>query len=199
MGSTWLCVPWHQRGAPCSDPPSSTRARPAVRSSLPRPARSPELGFQPSPCPTAPRSLLREQGLPTPRPGARTPGGWEGCARSAHPASGAAAAAAAGGPPAALSGSRAPGSAPAAAAGARAPPGAGPAAAALRTPAAGRRRQQLPPRCPSSYCSEGSSRCSLGKRSLPLARNRLPTFHRSARAERKSDAYFLLVVDGKGN
>lgn len=79
---------------------------------------------------------------------------------------------------AALRGTGAPGSAPAASRG-RPPPGAGPAAAALRTPPARRQRQQLQPRCPSSYFSDGSSRCCLGKRFFPPARNRFPTFHQS--------------------
>lgn len=80
--------------------------------------------------------------------------------------------------PAALRGAGAPGSAPAESRG-RPTPGAGPAAAALRTPAARRQRQQLQPHCPSSYFSDGSSRCCLGKRFFPPARNRFPTFHQS--------------------
>lgn len=165
--------------------------QPAVRGSAPRPARSSGLFFNTSPCPPppCPRSL-RKQGLPPPRAAERARcGGWEGCARPAHPRV-RPELAAGGWRLAALRGARAPGSAPAAS-GARPPPGAGPAAAAVRTPAARRHRQQLPPHCPSSYFSDGSSWCRLGKRSLPRARNRLPTSHQSAQTERKSNAYFF--------
>lgn len=187
MRNTWSC-PADQRGAHCGDHPLSARARPADPGSAPRPARSEGLFFNTSPCPPP----------PGPRPPQSPPAGPPATPRcGAHPAAAGRAAPAPLTPasvrswrPAALRGARAPGSAPAAA-GARPPPGAGPAAAAVRTPAARRHRQQLPPPCPSSYFSDGSSRCRLGKRSPPFARNRLPTSHRSAQTGRKSNAYFF--------
>lgn len=169
----------------------SARQSPVQRSAALHPARPGARGSRAPPAPPPPQPP--QAGPPaTPRCGARTLrrlGGLRPPARP--PRSPPRPELAAGGwPPAALRGARAPGSAPAASA-ARPPPGAGPAAAAVRTPAAGRHRQQLPPHCPSSYFSDGSSRCSLGKRSLPAARNRFPTFHQSAQTGRKSNAYFF--------
>lgn len=177
MRNTWLCPgnPSH----PLQCPPTE-RQRRSGRPRLPAgPSRTPEVtgrGAPPPPPPAPPQA-----GLPQPRLlSARGGCGGTGGNRAGPPRS-----------PrvrswllAALRGAGAPGSAPAASRG-RPPPGAGPAAAALRTPAARRQRQQLQPHCPSSYFSDGSSRCCLGKRFFPPARNRFPTFHQSTQTERK--------------
>lgn len=133
-----------------------------------------------APRPSRPRPRGHRQARPSPRRPARTGGQGPPATRLRSARCGCGCGGAGGkpaGPPcsprvrswllAALRGAGAPGWAPAASRG-RPPAGAGPAAAALRTPAARRQRQQLQPHCPSSYFSDGSSRCCLGKRFSPL-------------------------------
>lgn len=145
----------------CSEHPPSARVCPAVRGSSPSPTASPRLFAT---IPLSPLPPLRQRlGLRKPGCRVRTPRRPRtGPARLLTPASGA-------GLLAALRGAGTPGSAPAASR-ARPPPGLGPAAATLCTPAVQRQRQrqQLQPRYPSSYFSDGSSRCCLGKRFFPL-------------------------------
>lgn len=158
---------------PLQCPPTERRSRSSRLRLLAGPSRAPEVTRPSAPPPPPPAHP--QAGLPLPRRlSARCGCGDAGGNPAGPPRS----------PrvwswlPAALRGAGAPGSAPAASRG-RPPPGAGPAAAALRTPAARRQRQQLQPHCPSSYFSDGSSRCCLGKRFFPPARNRFPTFHQS--------------------
>lgn len=169
MRNTWL-LPGNQRVTHCSDHPLSARTGPAVHGSSPFPARLFLRPPRPRPAPLC----SRKHWLPHPHAAQRAlRRRWRKAApaRLAHPR-------VRSWLPAALRGAGAPGSAPAVSR-ARPPPGAGPAAAALRTPPAPRQRQQLQLHCPSSYFSDGSSWCCLGKRFFPPARNRFPTFHQS--------------------
>ena len=191
MRNTWS-LPGRQRVTHCSDHTPSARARPAVRGSPPFPAACPTFTGNDGP-PPLPPAVQQRPGLRKPGCRALTPRRRRrraGPARLLTPASGA-------GLLAALRGTGAPGSAPAASRG-RPPPGAGPAAAALRTPPARRQRQQLPPRCPSSYFSDGSSRCCLGKRFFSPCQKQI-SYISSVHIDRAEVKCLLFLVDSKRN
>lgn len=173
MKNAWL-FPRHKRVTHCSDhPPTHRQSRSSCPQLFTLPSEVPRVIFE-----DLPRSRRHawnhKRGLPQAYAAERVlRQRWQGAAaaRLAHPRVRSWLLAA-------LRGAGAAGSAPAVSRG-RPPPGAGPAAATLRTPPAWRQRQQLQPHCSSSYFSDGSSWCCLGKRFFPPARNRFPTFHQS--------------------